>query len=159
VASLALALGMLLVLAGRGLRRRRGLGGGTTVALDGLTLTSFRLGLIGRPDRLSKTDGTIIPEEWKSARVLRRHHRAQLGVYFMLIEEEVRVRPPHGFVVLGDGTRHRVENTEDLREWVLDLAARIRAARAGAARPIPVSPWPGQCRPCGMQAHCSQARP
>jgi hypothetical protein len=30
-------------------------------------LTSVRLGLTGRPDRLIKTDGTIIVEEWKSA--------------------------------------------------------------------------------------------
>ena len=157
-ALLVLALGLLLILGGRGMRQRRGLSGGRTVSLDRVTLTSFRLGLTGRPDRLIKADGTIIPEEWKSARGLRPWHRAQMGVYFLLIEEELRVRPPHGFVVCGDGTRHRVENTEELREWVLDLAARIRAARAGVAQPILVSPWPGQCRSCGMRGHCLQAR-
>ena len=67
-AVLALLLGLWLVLAGRGMRRRRGLGGGKTVSLDRVTLTSRRLGLTGRPDRLIKTDGTIIVEEWKSAR-------------------------------------------------------------------------------------------
>ena len=51
--------------------------------------------------------------------------------YFLLIEEELRIRPPHGFVVCGDGTRHRVENTENLRAWVLGLAGQIRLARAG----------------------------
>ncbi len=45
---------------------RRGLGIGKTVSLDRVTLTSRRMGLTGRPDRLIKTDGTIIPEEWKS---------------------------------------------------------------------------------------------
>jgi len=54
-----------------------------------VTLTSFRLGLTGRPDRLIKADGTIIPEEWKSARVLRPWHRAQMGVYFVSVR-----RPP-----------------------------------------------------------------
>jgi hypothetical protein len=145
-------------MAGRGLRRSRGLGEGRTVSLDRVLLTSYRLGLTGRPDRLVKASGTVIPEEWKSAGVLRSYHRAQMGVYFLLVEEELRTHPPHGFVVLGDGTRHRIENTEKLRAWVLELAARIRAARAEVTRPIPVSPWPGQCRPCGMRGHCSQAR-
>jgi hypothetical protein len=35
-----------------------------------------------------------------------------------------------GVIVCGDGTRHRVENTDELRAWVLDLAGQIRAARA-----------------------------
>ena len=78
-AVLALLLGLWLMLAGRGMRQRRGLGGGKTVSLDRVTLTSRRLGLTGRPDRLIKADGTIIVEEWKSARTLRPWHRAQMG--------------------------------------------------------------------------------
>ena len=157
-AALLLALGLLLILLGWALRRSRGLGGGRTVSLDRVTLTSFRLGLTGRPDRLIKTAATIRVEEWKSARVLRTHHRAQMGVYFLLVEEQYRQRPGYGVVVLGDGTRHRIDNTEELRAWVLELAARIRAARAEVARPIPVQPQPGQCWACGMRGHCTQAR-
>jgi CRISPR-associated exonuclease Cas4 len=158
-AALLLVLGLLLILGGQGMRRRRGLGGGRTVSLDRVTLTSYRLGLTGRPDRLIKqAGGAVIPEEWKSARVLRPHHRAQMGVYFLLIEDQLRVRPAYGVIVCGDGTRHRVENTEELRAWVLELAGWVRAARAEVTRPIPVSPGPGQCCPCGMRGHCSQAR-
>jgi CRISPR/Cas system-associated exonuclease Cas4 (RecB family) len=157
-AALALLLGLLLVLTGSSLRRCFGLGGGHTVSLDGVTLTSYRLGLTGRPGRLIREDGALIPEERKPARVVRPSHRAQLGVHFLLVEEELRVRPPHGFVVLGDGTRHRVENSQELRAWVLGLAARIRAARAELTRPVPVSPWPGKCRRCGVRDHCSQWR-
>jgi hypothetical protein len=90
--------------------------------------------------------------------VLRPWHRAQIGVYFLLIEEELRVRPPHGFVVCGDGTRHRVQNTEELRAWVLALAGHVRAATQRLSLPILVDPNPARCRPCGMQAHCSQKR-
>ncbi|MBX9583815.1 MAG: Dna2/Cas4 domain-containing protein [Gemmataceae bacterium] len=154
----ALLIGVLLVLTGRRVRERRGLGAGGTVSLDAVTLRSRRFGLTGRPDRLIKTGGTVIPEEWKSARVLRPWHRAQMGVYFVLIEEELRTRPPHGFVTCGDGTRHRVENDEQLRAWVLDLAGRIRAARREPGEPLPVRPVPGQCRPCGMRPHCRQAK-
>jgi CRISPR-associated exonuclease Cas4 len=157
-AMLALVLGLLLVLGGRGMRRRRGLAGGKTVSLDNVTLTSHRLGLTGRPDRLIKVNGTIIPEEWKSSRKVWPSHRAQLGVAFVVIEDQYGVRPTHGFVVLGDGTRERVENTEELRAFVLDVAARIRAARAALRQPIVVDPRPGQCRACGMRAHCAEAR-
>jgi CRISPR-associated exonuclease Cas4 len=81
-----------------------------------------------------------------------------MGVYFLLVEEELRVRPAYGVIVCGDGTRHTIDNSEELRTWVLELAGRIRAARAAVTQPIPVSPRPGQCRPCGMRGHCSQAR-
>jgi CRISPR-associated exonuclease Cas4 len=62
----AAVLALWLVLAGRGMRHCRGLGDGETVSLDRVVLTSVRLGLTGRPDRLIKTDGSIIVEEWSS---------------------------------------------------------------------------------------------
>jgi CRISPR/Cas system-associated exonuclease Cas4 (RecB family) len=55
-------------------------------------------------------------------------------------------------------TRHQVDNTAELRAWVLDIAAQIRAARARVGEPIAVNPRPGQCRRCGMLEHCGQAR-
>ncbi len=157
-AVLSLLLGLLLMLTARRIRQQRGLGDGRTVSLDRVTLTSCRIGLTGRPDRLVKADGTIIVEEWKSSRMLRPWHRAQIGCYFLLVEEEMRIRPTHGFVVCGDGTRHRIENDESLRAWVLTLAGQIQAAKRAVAVPIPVSPVSGQCRPCGMRVHCRQAR-
>jgi CRISPR-associated exonuclease Cas4 len=60
VAVLGLLLGLWLMLVGRDMRLRRGLGAGQTVSLDKATLTSHRLGLTGRPDRLVKGGGTII---------------------------------------------------------------------------------------------------
>jgi CRISPR-associated exonuclease Cas4 len=81
-----------------------------------------------------------------------------LGGYFLLVEEQLRIRPSHGFIVCGDATRHRIENDAKLRAWVLDLAGQIRAARAAVTQPITVNPMAGQCRPCGMRGHCGQAR-
>jgi hypothetical protein len=68
--------------------------------------------------------------------------------YFLLIGDQLRVRPTHGTVVCGDDTRHRIDNDEHLRAWVLDLAGQIRAARREISMAIPVNPKPGQCRPC-----------
>jgi hypothetical protein len=158
LAAVALLAGLLLLLIGRTLRRRRGLGDGRTISLDRVTLTSARLGLTGRPDRLIKTEGSIIPEEWKSARTLRPWHQAQMGVYFLLIEDQLGVKPSHGFLVDGDGSRRRIENSDALRVWALHLAGEIRNARAMLGRPINVRPRRGQCRPCGQLGNCRQAR-
>jgi CRISPR-associated exonuclease Cas4 len=75
-AALALLLGLVLIFGGQGMRRQQGLGGGATVSLDRVTLTSVRLGLTGRPDRLIKADGTIIVEEWKSSLQCTSFHRS-----------------------------------------------------------------------------------
>ena len=155
---LSLLMGLLLIATGRGMRHRRGLGAGRTVSLDRMTLTSRRYGLTGRPDRLIRSGRTVIVEEWKSARTLRPWHRAQMGAYFVLVEDQLKVRPSHGFIVCGDGTRHRIENTAELRAWVLALAGQIRGARSKISQPILVDLKPGQCRPCGMRGLCRQAR-
>src|SRR4051794_21038215 len=96
-------LGLLLVVLAKEGRGRRGLGSGKTVALDDVTLFSERLKLVGRPDRIVRQGEWLIPEEWKSSKRVNDGHRLQLGAYFLLIEEEYGVRPPHGVVVLGDG--------------------------------------------------------
>jgi CRISPR-associated exonuclease Cas4 len=71
---------------GRGIRQRRGGGGGKTVSLDRVTVTSRRLGLMGRSDRLIEAGATIIVEERKSPRRGRPSHRVQMGCYFLLID-------------------------------------------------------------------------
>ena len=158
VAVLGLLLGLVMLLVGLRTRRRRGLGNGQTISLDRVSLTSRRHGLSGRPDRLIRSGGTVIIEEWKSSRSLRPWHTAQMGVYFLLVEEHFKMKPTHGFLVTGDGVRHRIDNDESLRASVLAMADQIRRRRADVDRPIAVNPSPWQCRPCGIRGHCGQAR-
>ena len=155
LAGIALLFGVALILTGNATRRRRGLGQGRTVALDIRNPYSRRYGLAGRPDRIIEGN---IPEEWKSSLRVYDSHRVQMGVYFIVIEEENGVRPPHRFIVTGDGTVEMVENTDELRARVLAVADRIRAARGQLAEIIKVSQTPGQCRSCGVREHCGQAR-
>jgi CRISPR-associated exonuclease Cas4 len=159
--AVALVLGLmgllLVVFAERG-RRKRGLGSGETVALDDVILFSERLNLVGRPDRIVKRGKTFIPEEWKSAKRVNHGHRLQLGTYFLLIEEEHGVRPPFGVVVLGDGKRVEVENTEALRSEVLAIAQKIREHRAKIREEVPARQPAAKCRGCGQRGNCGQAR-
>jgi CRISPR-associated exonuclease Cas4 len=157
IAAAALLGGLLLILSARRMRRARGLAAGRTLALDDVTLYSARYRLSGRPDRIVRAGKAVIPEEWKSAKRLWPGHVAQMGVYFLLIEERYGVRPPYGYVVLGTGRRHRVENDAKLRAWVLELAGKVRAARGRLHRPLPVGPRPALCRSCGQRAICPQS--
>ena len=158
LAILALLLGLWLRRAGGGLRRSVSLGSGRTVSLDRLVLRSTRLGLVGRPDRIIRDGDAIVIEEWKASRRLRPSHVAQLGVYFLLVEERFGVASSHGVIVCGDGSRHRIENTPELRERVLAIAGQIRAARRRLADPLPVAPPSAQCRACGQRRNCRQSR-
>jgi hypothetical protein len=73
----------------------------------------------------------VIPEEWKSSLRVYDSHRAQLGVYLILVEEETGVRPPYGLIRTGDGEYVRIENDQALCDWVLGIAERIRVGQAG----------------------------
>lgn len=160
VAVVLVLLGALLVVFAYRGRHKRGFGPGKTVALDNVTLFSERLKLTGRPDRIVREGDTLIPEEWKAtAKRVSDGHRLQLGTYFLLIEEEYGVRPPHGVIVLGDGSRVHVRNTEELRSKVLGIAERIRAARRALREEIPVRQPAVKCRACGQRENCVQAAP
>jgi CRISPR-associated exonuclease Cas4 len=157
VALVLLLMGILLVVLARRGRGKRGLGAGETVALDDVMLYSERLQLAGRPDRIVREGKQLIPEEWKSSKRVHDSHKLQLGTYFILIEELYEVRPPHGFVVLGDDSRVRVENTEALRSEVLRIAAKIRELRRSIGEEVPVRQPVWKCRACGQRGNCRQA--
>jgi len=156
IALAVLVAGVLLVLSGRGMRQRRGLADARTLDLDRRNLFSAKLGLTGRPDRVVDEGGVPIPEEWKSSRRVYDSHRAQMAVYFLLIEEETGVRPPHGFISLANGDRERIENTAELRHWVLGIADQIRAGRRQLAKTIQVTQPSVKCRSCGLREACGQ---
>lgn len=145
--------GILLIAAGKRTRQRHGLTDAPTLDLDGRTLYSARYGLSGRPDRVIAGN---IPEEWKGSPRVYESHRAQLGAYFILIEEETGIRPPYGWIVVAGGRRERIENTPELRAHVLEIANEIRAMRKNPDEPIPVKQPASKCRGCGMREACGQ---
>jgi len=139
-------------------RKGRGLGSGETVALDNVKLYSKVYGLVGRPDRIERKRGYLIPEEWKSSRRVSHGHKLQLATYFILIEEVYGEIPPYGVVVLGDGSRVEVENTEELRSEVLEIAQAIRERRRVIEDEIEVRQPAWKCQRCGQRGNCGQAK-
>ena len=112
--------------------------------------------LVGRPDRIVRRGRELIPEEWKSGRRLEPWHEYQLGTYFILIEEHYGVRPPYGLLVLRNGKRRRVRNTDKLREDVLAVAGEIREARRRMHSELPGATEESRCRACGQGSICTQ---
>ncbi len=137
-------------------RRKYGFGAGKTISHDNMTLRSKRLGLIGRPDRIVERGGQFIVEDKKPGSRLFDSHRAQMGVYMLLVEEHFGVRPSHAVVVLGNGTRAKVNNTEKLRENVLRVVSRIREAKANLNQPLKARGSVAKCRACGQRKNCRQ---
>ena len=145
-AVLALLVGLVMILGGRAMRRRHGWMAGKTIALDNVTLRipplqdDSKAGSICPPGRRY-----IVPEERKSAQVVRPWHVVQLGVTFVVIEDTCGVTPTHGFIITGDDVPHRIENDAGLRALVLKLDAEMRAVKADPSQPIRVNPVRGQC--------------
>lgn len=157
--AVALALGFLgLLLIIVSTRRRASLGftSGNTFALDDVTLRSERPKLVGRPDRVVRTGKYLIPEEWKSAKRVSHGHRLQVIAYCLLIEERYGMRPPYG-VVVNDGDRVVVRNTEELRLEVMAIAEEIRKRRRLLGEEIEVRQPLAKCRACGHRGNCGQA--
>jgi len=136
-----------------------------------LTLRDNELGLVGRPDVLLRGAHGVVPVEekragpgWAPGR-LYRSHNLQLGGYFLLCQADPRVakRPTHGTLRYVDdagngliGGKFTIENTEELRQQVMDVLRRMRwdLHQPIVHRSHNVS---ARCRGCSVRRACDEA--
>ena len=133
---------------------RAGFGLGWTLSADDVTLRAPALGLVGKPDRIVLRGGVLIPEEKKPKPDVHDNYIVQLGAYLVLVED-FKKRPLYGFVVLGTGQRHKIKNTEDLRNKVKATAQAIRTARTNLRKPLAGADNPKKCGGCGESKYCT----
>lgn len=115
------------------------------------------LGLVGRPDYLVQTDGSIIPVEVKSSAAPPKpydSHIYQLAAYCLLAERNALKRPPYG-ILQYKNRAFSIPYTPELEEKLLDVLEEMRRAEgrnsvnrshASAAR----------CARCGYRKVCDQ---
>lgn len=126
------------LLVSRYLRRHSGLPSGEIIYEDSdgknaRVLVSRRHGLRGKPDYLLDDGaGGIIPVELKSGPMPRgsrphRSHVMQLAVYFLLVEDDLRRDVHYGIIRYKNGEA-RIDNTEGLRDELLDVVEEMREA-------------------------------
>ncbi len=153
-------LGIVLLLSGLTLaltilfRILTGQGLGKVISYDETELVSKTLHLKGRPDRLERIWGRVIPVEKKSSKTLQDSHRAQVLVYCLLVEEVFGLRPPYGIVVLGTGRRVRVWNTNAAREKIFQAVRVMRKALSDENFSPMATPSPGKCSACFAREQC-----
>lgn len=138
IAFVILFIAVACLLLAKSLRRRSGLPAGEIVyedtsGDDSEVLYSANYGLCGKPDYLLEDeDGDgLVPVEVKSSAAPRNgrpypSHLMQLAVYFLLVEDVLEEDAPYGLIRYRDRTL-RVENTDELREQLLDVVAEMQA--------------------------------
>ena len=143
------------------LRRERTVGRlrSADVRGSGVTLSSARLGLIGRPDEIRlRADGRSVPVELKS-RASPRHgptasHLLQVEAYCFLLEETTGRSPPFGILRYGDGEEWEIPWTPAARRRVLGVLDEVRQRYDGRA-----DPSAAKCRACGWRESCDARAP
>lgn len=136
-AALLLGLGAMAMLAlSAYLKRQSGLPDGEVIYEDASgkvrePIFSRRLGLSGKPDYLLEDDeGNLIPVEVKSGYAPRgdrpyKSHLLQIAAYFILVEDVLQLPTDYGLIRYRDRTL-RVDNTDELREMLMDTIAEMR---------------------------------
>lgn len=121
----------------------------------GVQLYSPQLGLSGKLDVMIRQGRYRYPVEVKFTRgEARLNHRIQLAGYALLLESELGIVVPHGYVLrLPDDKVERIELTERLRETVISLLRAIRDMIYHERTP-PASPVTACCVDCEYRNFC-----
>lgn len=129
-----------------------------SVTLPGREYVSQTQGLAGKPDALIRENGLLVPIEMKPlAKKLRDRYVAQLLVYMRLVEEFEGVKPPYGYLLLGQNKRRvKVLNSIEKQDWVDRLLDEMRNILNGAP-PVP-APHENKCARCDVKHRCSGAK-
>ncbi|MEP7342919.1 MAG: Dna2/Cas4 domain-containing protein [Acidobacteriota bacterium] len=147
------------------LKRQSGLPDGEVIYEDASgkvrePIFSKRLGLSGKPDYLLEDDeGNLIPVEVKSGYSPRgdrpyKSHLLQIAAYFILVEDVLHRPADHGLIRYRNRTL-RVDNTDELREMLMDTMAEMRMllARGEAHRSHNHAQ---RCARCSMAHACDE---
>lgn len=124
-----------------------------------LTLSSERLGVIAKLDRVERRDGVSVPVETKHGKPARGSsplwppELAQVTVQALLLREHGHEVPHAEAFFVASNARRRVEIPPDGEEWVQRLVAEIRANAAQPVAPPPLVDSP-KCPRCSLVGVC-----
>jgi CRISPR-associated exonuclease Cas4 len=118
-------------------------------------LVSRRFGLVGKPDYVIESRGSLIPIEVKPGRAASEPYESdliQLAAYCLLIEDSTGRAPPYGLLRYATHS-FRLDYTPAIRDALLDLLDDLRADRD--SDDVPRShDQPARCRACGFWSQC-----
>jgi len=124
-----------------------------------LELSSERLGITARIDRVELRDGVAVPVETKHGRprrgavVVWPPELAQIAAQAALLREQGHTVPFAEVYFTESRSRHRVDLPEDVETWLTELVASVRANAAHPAPPPPLVDSP-KCPRCSLVGIC-----
>lgn len=127
------------------------------VTTRAVSVSSERLGIVGRLDVLEESDGAVLPVEYKSGGCSEHgpwlNDAVQLCALALCLEERTGQRIPKGALfTFGDRVRRDIVFTEALRA---QTEAVIAEAHALAAQPeIPAPVYSRRCEGCSLKPIC-----
>lgn len=97
----------------------------------GETMYAKTLSLVGKPDYLIRENGMIIPVEVKTGKTPADpylNHIMQLMAYCLLVEENLGIRPPGGYLKYPD-KEFKIRYTPEAEQSIRDLVQEIARAK------------------------------
>jgi CRISPR-associated exonuclease Cas4 len=120
-------------------------------------LRSHRYGLLGRPDYLISSGGSLIPAELKKSRCPAAgphdHHAAQLLGYCLLVENAMGKPVPYGVLRYADRDV-LLQFTSERRQWVEAILSEICVVSLNGAA-VRNHDSPARCRKCSLRGSCT----
>ena len=118
---------------------------------------SSSLGLSSKPDALLKSGRDIIPVDIQPlTNKVRDRHVIPVFVHLRLIEEEERIRPPHGVLIMGKKKRRvEIKNSPEKQRWLDSILDEMRSIIDG----VPAVPAPAKlkCKNCDVREICEHS--
>ena len=122
----------------------------------GVWLHSPRLGVAGKLDLLIVADRAAFPVDFKDTEGgVRYNHRVQLAGYALIVEDQLKLPVPNGFIYLVP-SRHLVGVAlgAALRDQVLHALTSVRRSIAAEQIPDP-TPARARCAGCEFRNYCA----
>jgi CRISPR-associated exonuclease Cas4 len=123
---------------------------------EGKVLVSNKYGLSGKPDRVIESKGLLIPYEFKSGSAGEtpwEPHKIQMGVYFLILKELYPQKEIQYGVIRYRNRAFYVENTQELRDRVLQRTEILRRVKGVPSRNHNT---PNKCAPCKYRSICRE---
>jgi len=127
--------------------------------LFSVKLSSLRLGISGIVDMAIIAHDEVIPVDFKDGafsvgEVIPLHHKYQLLIYGLLLEERHRKKAKRGFIhSLEDGTTKEVYFTDGARMYLTGKIRKIREILNSEIMPDE-TPYRGRCKECEFRPVC-----
>lgn len=126
--------------------------------LPAKALRSRKQQLYSKPFALVKEDKHVIPVDvYPTSNKVQDRHVLPLLLHLFILEEDKKVRPPYGILLMGKKRRRvQIANSDEKQRWLRSIVDEMRSIQDGV--PAIASPSPRKCQNCDVEKFCEHSR-